>query len=117
MMRIRDKIFQQFKQSESQEIYYFYKQFRNRVVNELKNSKTKYFQNYFTENKSNMKLQWQGISAKMSSSVPQTALSLFEQGFHHGTNKFTLDMYQCYANQEENQISLAIQEMVWLTFY
>ncbi len=61
MMRIRDKIFQQFKQSESQEIYYFYKQFRNRVVNELKNSKTKYFQNYFTGNKLNMKLLWQEI--------------------------------------------------------
>ena len=61
MMRIRDKLFQQFKQTDSLEIYSFYKQFRNRVVNKQKTSKTKYFQNYFTENKSNMKLLWQGI--------------------------------------------------------
>ena len=60
-MRIRDKLFQQFKQTDSLETYSFYKQFRNRVVNELKTSKTKYFQNYFTENKSNMKLLWQEI--------------------------------------------------------
>ena len=65
MMRIRDNLFQQFKQTESPEIHSFYKKFRNRVVNELKNSKVKYFQNYFTENKSNMKLLWQGIKNVM----------------------------------------------------
>ena len=61
MMRVRDRLFQQFKQTESREIYAYYKQFRNRVVNELKASKRSYFQNYFAENKSNMKLLWKGI--------------------------------------------------------
>ena len=61
MMRIRDRLFQQFKQTESPEAYLYYKQFRNRVVNEIKNSKKSYFQNYFVENRSNMKLLWKGI--------------------------------------------------------
>ena len=39
MMRIRDRIFQQFKQTESSEVYAHYKLFRNRVVNETRNIK------------------------------------------------------------------------------
>ena len=35
MMRIRDKLFHQFKQTESSEDYSYYKQFRNRVVNSM----------------------------------------------------------------------------------
>ena len=48
-------------QTDSPGIYSFYMKFRHCVVNELKNSKIKYFENYFTENKSNMNLLWQGI--------------------------------------------------------
>ena len=74
MMRIRDRIFQQFKQTESPEVYAQYKQFRNRVVNEIRNNKKTYFQNYFTENKSNMKLLWKGIRSviKMKSNSGET---------------------------------------------
>ena len=39
MMRIRDRIFQQFNQTESSEVYADYKLFRNRVVNETRNIK------------------------------------------------------------------------------
>ena len=63
MMRIRDRLLQQFKQSESSEDYSHYKQFRNRVVNELKTSKSNYYQNYFAENKANTKLFWKGIKS------------------------------------------------------
>ena len=55
MMRIRDRLLQQSKLTDSCELYTYYKQFCNRVVNELKNSKKNYFQTYFAENKSNMK--------------------------------------------------------------
>ena len=67
MMRIRDRILQQFKQTESPQVYAHYKLFRNRVVNEIRNNKKTYFQNYFTENKSNMKLLWKGIRSVLRS--------------------------------------------------
>ena len=43
-----------------------YKQFRNRVANELKESKTTYFHNYFNVNSNNMKLLWTGIKSIIS---------------------------------------------------
>ena len=61
MMKIRDKLFKQFKVSNSSTTFKVYKQFRNRVVNEIRQSKKYYYQQYFHENKSNMKLLWKGI--------------------------------------------------------
>ena len=84
-MRIRDNLLQQFKQTESPEIYSFYKKFRKCVINELKNSKTKYFQNYFTENKSNIKLLWQGI---------RTVIKMKANGNEHSTFKL-IDRNSC----------------------
>ena len=42
---------------------YLYKKFRNRAVNELKSSRINYYNNYFTEHKSNMKMLWNGIKS------------------------------------------------------
>ena len=61
MMKIRDKLFKQFKVSNSSTAFKVYKQFRNRVVNEIRKSKKNYYQQYFHENKSNMKMLWKGI--------------------------------------------------------
>ena len=61
MLKIRDKLFKQFKVSNSSTTFKVYKQFRNRVVNEIRQSKKYYYQQYFHENKSNMKLLWKGI--------------------------------------------------------
>ena len=74
MMRIRDRTFQQFKQTESPEVYAHSKLSRNRVVNEIRNNEKTCFHNYFTENKSNMKLLWKGIRSviKMRSNSGET---------------------------------------------
>ena len=61
MMRIRDRLFKQFKSTNSETDLRAFKQFRNRVVNELKESKKDYYHRYFDENKSNMKMLWKGI--------------------------------------------------------
>ena len=61
MMRIRDRLFKQFKFSNSEIDLRAFKQFCNRVVNELKDSKKNYYHHYFDENKSNMKMLWKGI--------------------------------------------------------
>ena len=53
MMRIRDKIF---KLSESSTDEKACTHCRNRVVNEIKESKKKYYHHYFDKNKSNMKM-------------------------------------------------------------
>ena len=66
MMRLRDKIFRSLRKDNTDAKKSLYKKFRNRVVLELKNSKTAYFQNYFLTNKQNMKLLWSGIKSIIS---------------------------------------------------
>ena len=61
MMRIRDRLFQQFKAKSSAADLRVFKLFRNRVVNELKESKKNYYHQYFDENKNNMKMLWKVI--------------------------------------------------------
>ena len=55
MMRIRDKILQKMKKQQTPDNLQLYKKFRNRVSNELKESKERYFHNYFYANSQNMK--------------------------------------------------------------
>ena len=66
MMRIRDKILQKLKKQQTPENLKLYKKFRNRVSNELKESKARYFQNYFSTNSQNMKKLWAGIKTIIS---------------------------------------------------
>ncbi len=66
MIRIRDKLFQIFKLSNSVNDLQAYKQFRNRIVNEIWGSKNIYYHKYFEENKSNMKMLWKGIKGIIS---------------------------------------------------
>ena len=61
MMRNRDKYFQKFKASNSADDLRAFKQFCNRVVNKLRESKRNYYHQYFDENKKNMKMLWKGI--------------------------------------------------------
>ena len=61
MMKIRDRLFQKFKSTKSTVDLKAFKQFRNRVVNELRESKKNYYHHFFEENKNNMKMLWTGI--------------------------------------------------------
>ena len=63
MMKIRDRLFKKFKYTNSESDLKVFKLFRNRVVNELKESKKNYYHHYFDENKSNMKMLWKGIKS------------------------------------------------------
>ena len=60
-MKIRDRLFQKFKSTKSTTDLKAYKQFRNRVVNELRESKKNYYHQFFEDNKNNMKMLWNGI--------------------------------------------------------
>ena len=67
MMRIKDRLFQQIKSTNSAiDLKVFKKLLRNQVVNELKISKNNYYHHYFDENKSNMKKLWKGIKSILS---------------------------------------------------
>ena len=66
MMRIRDKILQKMKKQQTPDNLNLYKKFRNRVSNELKESKERYFHNYFSVNIQNMKKLWSGIKTIIS---------------------------------------------------
>lgn len=66
MIKIRDKLFKQFKVSNSPAALKMYKQLGNCVVNEIRQSKKNYYQQYFNKNKNNMKLLWKGIKGIIS---------------------------------------------------
>ena len=66
MMRIRDRILQKLKKKQTDDNIKLYKKFRNRVSNELKESKARYFHNYFSTNSQNMKKLWSGIKTIIS---------------------------------------------------
>ena len=61
MMKIRDRILRKLKRKRSASNIALYKKFRNRVSNELKKSKQRYFQNYFTTYSQNIKKLWSGM--------------------------------------------------------
>ena len=63
MMRIRDKILLKLKKKPTDDNRNLYKKFRNRVCNELKESRSRYFHDYFSSNSQNMKKLWSGIKS------------------------------------------------------
>ena len=58
-MKYRDKLLRKLNRKFSHNNEYLYKKFRN----ELRTSKTKYYNQYFTEHKSNMKMLWSGVKS------------------------------------------------------
>ena len=61
MMNIRTKFFREYKSLHTSTTFLEYKTFCNRVVNEIKSSKKKYFDKCFNDNRNNMKTMWKGI--------------------------------------------------------
>ena len=62
-MKYRDKLYLKILKSKQQNpnLPYLYKKFRNRLVKDMKESKSKYYNLYFSSNKHNMKKLWSGI--------------------------------------------------------
>ena len=62
-MKYRDKLYSKLFKSKqpNPNLHYLYKKFRNRVVKDLKDSKTSYFNQYFSLNQHNMQKLWSGI--------------------------------------------------------
>ena len=56
LMKYRDKLLHKLNKKHTENGEYLYKKFRNRVISELRSSKIKYYNLYFTEHKSNMKM-------------------------------------------------------------
>ena len=61
MMVKPDRYLRKFNHTFNKDMEYLYKKFRNKVVSELRKSKTKYYNKYFDTHKSNMKQLWAGI--------------------------------------------------------
>ena len=61
LMKYRDKLLRKLNKKCTENGEYLYKKFRNRVVSELRSSRIKYYNFYFIEHKSNMKMLWSGI--------------------------------------------------------
>ena len=59
-IKYRDKLLRKLNRNFSYNTEYLYKKFRNRIV---KSSKIKYYNQYFTDHKSNMKKLWSGIKS------------------------------------------------------
>ena len=61
MMAKCDRYLRKFNHTFNKNMEYLYKKFRNKVVSELRKSKTEYYTKYFDTHKSNMKQLWAGI--------------------------------------------------------
>ena len=66
MIKLWDRFLRRLTHNKSENNLVVYKKFRNRVANELKAARKKYFQNYFQENGKNMKKIWTGIKRILS---------------------------------------------------
>ena len=67
MMRIRDRLFKQFKSNKPEIDLKAVKRFWNRILNELNKSKKIYYHQHFAENKSILKKLWKSIKSIVSS--------------------------------------------------
>lgn len=67
-MKFRDKLYSKLLKSKqpNPNLHYLYKKFRNRVVKDLKDSKSSYFNQYFSLNKRNMQKLWSGIRSMLN---------------------------------------------------
>ena len=69
-MKIIDKFYKQMTKTKNKQKllkHGLYKKYRNKITELLKISKQTYYQNYFEENKKNLKGIWQGIHEIISS--------------------------------------------------
>ena len=80
LMCLRDKFFYKPNSNPTPFNKYLYRKFRNRVVAEQRQSKIRYFQNYFEKYKTNMKMLRSGIrsivNAKNKNNIPQISQRL-----------------------------------------
>ena len=74
-MKFRDKLYSKLLKSKqpNPNLHYLYKKFRNRVVKDLKDSKSSYFNQYFSLNKRNMQKLWSGIRSILMLANVKTA--------------------------------------------
>ena len=70
MIKKRDKLLKKCSLAKNnilkEDLYNQYKMLRNSIVHDIKNSKTRYFELYFDENKNNFQNIWKGIKSLIS---------------------------------------------------
>ena len=66
MISKRDKSLRKFKGTYSKAAECLYKKFRNKVVNESRQARKDYYDQYFVKHKDNMKILWTGILSIIS---------------------------------------------------
>ena len=61
LMKYHDRLLHKLNKKCTLQNEYLHKKFRNRVVNELRTSKVDYYKKYFTEDRDNINILWNGI--------------------------------------------------------
>ena len=82
LIKYRDELLRKLSRNFSYNTEYLYKTFRNRIVNELRSSKINYYNQYFTDNKSDMKKLWSGIKSIIN--IKNNRLDTISQIVHNG---------------------------------
>ena len=130
MIKFRDKFLRRIKKRRSTSTVALYKKFGNRVTIKFKDSKHKYFQNYFATHKQNIKQVWSGIKSIIShkgcntsiisrimdkngnvSSEPTKISSIFNKYFINVANSITETIpksQKSAVNYLRNKISTSI---------
>ena len=86
LIKYRNKLKRRMIRRRTIENEYLYKRFRNRIANEIKASKKRYYHQFFSEHSGNMKMLWSGIRSIIN--IKKTALSGISQLVVDG-NKIT----------------------------
>ena len=82
LIKYHDKLLRKLNRNFPYNTEYLYKKFRNIIVSELRSSKIKYCNQYFTDHKSNMKKLWSGIKSIIN--IKNNRLHTISQIVHNG---------------------------------
>ena len=97
-MKYRDKLYSKLLKCKqpNPNLNYLYKKFRNRVVKDLKDSKTSYFNQYFSLNKHNIQKLWSGIRSTLN--VGKCKNSYVTSMLNNNNNNKSIDNLKDIAN-------------------
>ena len=71
LIKHQDKLLRKLNRKFTYDTEHLYKKFRNRVVSEIRSIKIDYYNHYFVEHQSNMKMLWTGIRSIINIKIKQ----------------------------------------------
>ena len=107
LIKQRDRLLRKLRKSHSRDTKELCKKFRNRVVSENTKTKIKYFDNYFSTNKADMKNLWTGIKTIINTESKSSLQNIFQlvvNGKFHQDPQQMANVFNDFFANVSNQI-------------